>query len=175
MRFDWASKTIVPAVLTNGTDPTPITVSFTIPSASDPDVLLVGVDPSIYVVSHVGLSRTAKVIGTVASHNSSDKYGIDRGGTLSDGTVILSFIPTNHCQAGLPDYAVGYLDLTTKTIKDGVFPGYYSNGFAFNSKTQVLYVADDCLAAILAYRYNSTDKTFCKPIIFSILTNNKLY
>lgn len=161
-RFDWATKTIVPAVLTKGSNSTPLIVSFTIPSKSDPDKLVVGVDPYIYLIKRVGLSKTATVIKKVTSHSSSDGYKIDRGGTLSDGTIITSFLPQNHCNPGMPEYAVGYLDLKTKTLKNGVFPGYYSNGFAFNAKTQVLYVGDDCLASVLAYKYNSTSKTFCK-------------
>lgn len=159
-QFDWKSKRLYATTLTKSST----VPSFCIPTVSDSELLLCGFPDCISYVSLPHLSDKAIRRKDVAC-KSSDLSQIDRGATLSDGTLLVSFIPGKYCDEdpGHPKAAAAYFDLKTHSFVDAVFPGFYSNGFAYDPKRKTLFMGDDCMPGVVAYQYDDLKKSFSKP------------
>lgn len=159
-QFDWETRTLYSSNVISNDIPT-----FCVPTDSDPELLVCSFVTCLSYVYLPRLSPTAtRDDDDIACLSESDYGGMDRGGTISDGTLVVSLIPENYCDTSgpHPNAAASYLDLTSNSILDAVFPGFYSNGFSYDSKTSTLFIADDCLPGILAYHYNPSKKSFGK-------------
>ncbi|XP_037033252.1 uncharacterized protein LOC119072191 [Bradysia coprophila] len=159
-RFDWDSKTLYSAKLTDSVE----TVSFILPVQSSPSILIAGQGQSILRVQWDGVSREAKIIDVITTFSPGENNAIDRGATSPDGTVFMSVIPSTYCKKnvdGYPESSIVYLDLGSRSarIKSALKPGTYSNGIYFDAKTDICYVSNDCTATVTATKWNRKSNT----------------
>ncbi|XP_037037356.1 uncharacterized protein LOC119075068 [Bradysia coprophila] len=159
-QFDWETKRLYETTLKKSSS----VPSFCVPSASDTDLLICGFTNCTSYVSLPHLSPEAVRREDVSCRSPTDSGIIDRAVTLSDGLLLVSLHPGN-CDTLDTESAAAYLDLKRHCYVDVISPGFFSNGFAFDSKTNTLFMADDCLPAIVAYKYDDRKKTFSKSRI----------
>lgn len=177
-RFDWKSRKWYSASISN-TD-TIVSASFVVPASSSSNTLIVGQSTCVSRLNWDGVSSTATRIENIACLSPKDVNKIDRGATSPNGTLYMSIIPSTHCNktvaSTFPAAGVVYLELgcDSASITTALRPGSYSNGIVFDSKTDKCYIADDCSASIIAYRWKPTDKSLSKLVMRAMLSFIKI-
>lgn len=164
--FDWESKKIKCASI----DADPKAISFAVPAASSPKILIIGQGNCVKKIKWNQTSKTAHQIDEIVCRPYLDVNIIDRGGTSPDGTLYMSILPATYCKKDcVPSYpasAIVYMSSKHHSghyeIRNALSPGTYTNGIAFDPKSNKVYIGEDCSASIVLTKlsHKSLSKLF---------------